>query len=405
MFGPPSGGAPAPDIFIIRCRETGNFTSFSYIKIYNAVTREIGTVKNCRRIKDGILVATLGHEQSEKILTIKTLLGLEVSVAAHPTLNHARGVIRHRELAMCTDDELLDAFQSQGVIAIYRFPRRGENGGSSLASLTFNTRKLPEYVHFLSERVPVSRYFSTPRRCGNCQRFGHLKASCTRELTCACGHPNHDDACPPPRCPNCLGPHRADDRECAKYQLELQVEKVRATEDISYYEARRKVQPPTPKGKSYSAVAGTALNNLSASSVSALVEALRPLLLEIVRQAIVECLQTLLAPRNPPPEGSQLSPVPSTDKAYSGHQSSAPILKEAMKEVLSGIFRPVPELTSSQPADTIGMTDLTQTDMDFAPSNSAQPGSWTNVIGKPSQTSRRSSSDRLSPEAKVKKKF
>lgn len=63
------------------------------------------------------------------------------------------------------------------------------------------------------------RYFSGPRQCRKCQRWGHLSYSCkSQDQTCAhCGGPHHGHDCPHPetkKCVNCKGGHDAFDPRC-----------------------------------------------------------------------------------------------------------------------------------------------------------------------------------------------
>lgn len=68
------------------------------------------------------------------------------------------------------------------------------------------------------------RYFSSPRQCRKCQKWGHLSYSCRARETCAhCGGPHTGTACPHPeskKCANCNEAHDAFDPRCPTRQTE-----------------------------------------------------------------------------------------------------------------------------------------------------------------------------------------
>lgn len=73
--------------------------------------------------------------------------------------------------------------------------------------------------------LSARRYFSGPRQCRQCQRWGHLSYSCRdREQTCAhCGGPHHGHDCPHPEsksCVNCKGSHDSFDPRCPTRRVE-----------------------------------------------------------------------------------------------------------------------------------------------------------------------------------------
>lgn len=80
-------------------------------------------------------------------------------------------------------------------------------------------------VRVQSLLLNACRYFSGPRQCRKCQRWGHLSYSC-REATqiCAhCGGPHHGRECPSPetkRCVNCSGLHDSFSPLCPSRRTE-----------------------------------------------------------------------------------------------------------------------------------------------------------------------------------------
>lgn len=93
------------------------------------------------------------------------------------------------------------------------------------------------------------RYFSSPRQCRRCQRWGHLSYSCkAREQTCAhCGGTHAGPECPHPenkKCANCGGNHDAYDPRCSTRQAEnLRAQSIQAGSSFYFSGADFSFQP------------------------------------------------------------------------------------------------------------------------------------------------------------------
>ena len=101
-----------------------------------------------------------------------------------------------------------------------------------LASLTFESRILPEYIYVGFEKVRVREDLPRPRQCQNCCKFGHPAEYCRSALCCPiCGTVGHDkESCKwdgdrsfKGRCPNCSEEgHTAFSKQCVLYRRELE---------------------------------------------------------------------------------------------------------------------------------------------------------------------------------------
>lgn len=281
------GGAEAPpEILVVRRNDGQAFHRMCPILINSELVQLIGAFKSCRRSKDGLIINTTGPEQAVKALQITSLSNCPVTVAAHPA-NYSRGVIRHPDLRHCDDQRVLEELQKQGVREFRRMYRKDSEGElipTATGVITFPTPHLPSHVKVGFLRMSVSPYYYSPRRCLNCQQFGHIRNNCKNSPICPCGLPETHDTCSTnPECPNCKGNHRADSKHCPSYLAETNIEKIRAEKGISYYEAKKLVARPATK--SYSSVTGT--TNLT-PTLHELITQLRPLLTEIVKQVIHE---------------------------------------------------------------------------------------------------------------------
>ena len=66
-------------------------------------------------------------------------------------------------------------------------------------------------------------------------------------LCILCGQKEHSPPCQSsPHCINCDGPHGSNSRDCPKFQMEREVQKIRATYKMSFPEAQRRYQAHHP---------------------------------------------------------------------------------------------------------------------------------------------------------------
>ena len=84
--------------------------------------------KTVKKTRNGnLLVEVDSWRQAENILKIKTFHTTKCRAYPHEKLNTSKGVIRSRELALATEDEITSALGKQGVTNIKRISiRKGE---------------------------------------------------------------------------------------------------------------------------------------------------------------------------------------------------------------------------------------------------------------------------------------
>ena len=89
----------------------------------------------------------------------------------------------------------------------------------------------------------VRPYVPNPQRCFRCQRFGHGSRSCRGRNTCAkCASTDHAaDLCENEiKCANCDGAHPAYSRGCPICKQEKEILSLRAKDNLSYPEAKKR---------------------------------------------------------------------------------------------------------------------------------------------------------------------
>lgn len=236
--------------FLVVKRSEGDFSKVNPFTIERNLYSLIGSTKTVNKIKDGLLIETVSAAQSRRLLEVKMLGDFPVTVVPHSNLNTSKGVIYCPDLLNCSLEEILDGLKEQGVIAVRRIKikRDGILIDSPNHIITFNSPVIPKRVKAAFYSLQVRLYIPPPMRCFKCQRFGHTSLRCNQEQVCVCGKPLHmGSTCEEPLiCVNCKGPHSARSRNCPIYKQEMAIQEIKAKENISYSEAKRKFTIPTP---------------------------------------------------------------------------------------------------------------------------------------------------------------
>ena len=113
--------------------------------------------------------------------------------------------------------------------------------------LTFSEPNLPDHVSMGYQKFTIRPYVPPPIRCFKCQRYGHVASECHGAIRCVrCGDHHSFDECPTkesPKCCHCQGNHSAAYGGCPEYKRAQKVVEIKTTQNISYSEAVKKVNP------------------------------------------------------------------------------------------------------------------------------------------------------------------
>ncbi|KAM7310720.1 hypothetical protein ISCGN_007628, partial [Ixodes scapularis] len=124
------------------------------------------------------------------------------------------------------------------------FRKDGRETPSRHVILTFEKHALPATIKAGYLNCRIRPYIPNPQQCFRCQRFGHSSRSCRGKETCAkCGGQDHvADICDAvARCSNCSGPHPAYSRTCPLWKQEKEILSLKAKENITYPEAKKRL--------------------------------------------------------------------------------------------------------------------------------------------------------------------
>jgi len=213
-------------IFLRAVDEDNSLSNLSPFKFSRALADLFDSCKVVARYRSGgILVESFHANQSEKLLELSQLAGVQITASPHRTLNCSRDVVRCRDLTLCTDEKILTELGPQGVTKTFNITVKDEQSQRKTNSfiLTFNSYQLPKHITVGYERIPVSLYIPNPYRCFSCQQFGHSEKNCRNGRVCACcGSSAHssDQCSGEAKCVNCQGSHPAYSRECPRWIAE-----------------------------------------------------------------------------------------------------------------------------------------------------------------------------------------
>lgn len=79
-------------------------------------------------------------------------------------------------------------------------------------------------------------------QCFQCYGYGHWKDKCEKSRKCiVCSEDVHGQCVKKKKCINCGEEHKANDKECEVYRKYEEMNKMKALEGMTQYEARRRV--------------------------------------------------------------------------------------------------------------------------------------------------------------------
>ena len=242
-----------PRFLVVKGSDPSNSLSkLSPFALNKAMVGILGTEPcNMKKLRDGnILVEVEKEYHSKVLLKIEKLcltmdISIPVSVTPHNGLNWKKGVIRCHDIKECSDDEILQGLEKEGVVKVdrIRVMREGQRISTGTFILTFQRQALPTTIRVGYVRVAVSQYIPNPIRCFKCQLFGHTKLNCKRKEVCPrCGSDDHIDSnecTKEAKCINCEGKHAANDKICPKWKEEKEIQKIKTERGVSYTEAKK----------------------------------------------------------------------------------------------------------------------------------------------------------------------
>ncbi|XP_048240223.1 uncharacterized protein LOC125373266 [Haliotis rufescens] len=157
-----------------------------------------------------------------------------------------------------SEEEIAAELQTQGVTAVKRFTKKKDDGTIMKLNtylFTFALSSIPKSLKAGYFNIGVEVYVPNPLRCFKCQQFGHGAKFCRNNTACSrCGGAHEGSECTNTiKCANCNGEHLASSKSCPRYERETKIQKIKHTNNISYFEAKTLVPAPNISTVKYSA--------------------------------------------------------------------------------------------------------------------------------------------------------
>ena len=224
--------------------------------------------KTVKKLQNGnLLIEVVQEKDANFLLKMKIFHDIKVKSFVHERLNTSRGVIRSRELSLCSIEEIKSELRDQGVIDARRITIKKEDRiiETNTFILNFNSPSIPKQLKIGYNIEKVEQYIPNPLRCLKCQRFGHHENQCRNQTVCGkCGerNPEHDsrNCVKNAQCANCGDNHPAYAKVCQKWKKEKEIMTVKHTRNIPYPDARKMVDGYI-RDKTYSQVAKITANS------------------------------------------------------------------------------------------------------------------------------------------------
>ena len=130
------------------------------------------------------------------MLKFDKLADHEVLIREYPFLNTIKGVVRSRALGNCTEEEIMEHLQDQGVVSCskLRHMRDGSMVPTDIYLFNFALMERPAFLKISKWHFEINHpYQGKPRQCLNYQHISHIPKYCRRTVPtcCRCGEEGH----------------------------------------------------------------------------------------------------------------------------------------------------------------------------------------------------------------------
>lgn len=238
-----------------------DLTKLNMFKVDKAIKDKVG---NCEKISEDYknkswTVEVKTKEQGTEIMKMRVLLSEPITVTPHQQYNQSQGVITCALLKGYSDKDISEGLSEHGVIdcrRIVRKPKSPNPEPTTTLILTFNSSSPPDKIVIRTGLVErVRPYIPLPRRCYNCQNYGHSGAKCRKEIpVCTrCGMDMEEGHTPnscqlPVNCVHCKENHEVSSKSCPRYILEKEILALKTKEHLTFAEARARIILSQPAG-------------------------------------------------------------------------------------------------------------------------------------------------------------
>ena len=264
--------------------EGANFNQISSIKV-TRVLRDILSIEDVRSkpTKEGDLKIIVEQNKVGMLTSLESFMSFRVITVDREVIsNHSGprdyiwGKIFSQNLFNCEDGEILEELQAENddIIEAKRIFRGKDKRRTRLIKVRFSSTQLPESVYCLKVKYNVIPFIPPVKKCYKCNMYNnHWTRDCRNTWVCELcnktdcpSKPDPDNnsesaSCPnPPHCKYCGPGHTTRDNNCPRYQKEREIVNISYEKNISFQNARSKVEDGD--------ISNTTASKLAASSNS-----------------------------------------------------------------------------------------------------------------------------------------
>ena len=217
----------------------------------NRLLRECPTKELGFRLKgpNEWLIEATSRNQSETIINIKEITGVQVKVSRHDTLNFIQGtvVLPHIQDEVIPEKKiLLESLQLRynnvHDIEVYKIKsRKNTETELNIMKIKFTGQSIPQKIKILGQNREVRPYIPKPLQCNLCCKYGHSHKKCTSKEVCAmCGSQEHKTNwnCDRKMYLNCGEQHHAKDKKCVFHIYNTELKLLMSRTGMSAKEAK-----------------------------------------------------------------------------------------------------------------------------------------------------------------------
>ena len=337
--------------------------------------------ENIKKLRNGSYLVDCKTPKASKLLLKndgRSWCDRPIKVSVHKGLNTSKGVLRCADLQGCPEQEIQKELESQGVLEVKRVhvTKDGQRVPTNTLFLTFAMASLPESVKVGYIKAKVSPFVPSPLRCFRCQKFGHTSTNCSAKEVCReCGKDKHEGECSEsPKCVNCEGEHSSTSKNCPKWKLEVEIQRIKTLDKCSFTEARKRASAYVPINQSYAKTVATPAVAERGTGSEKAIEKLSNAITVLVERVdkLEQLMSSFLAKQGtttmPPPSGASTPSPPQTQPGPSPRAPSKPTPSGSTKPSPHGTHKtsrpgtkkPSPPGTNKAPAAEAGRGRLTK---------------------------------------------
>ena len=127
-----------------------------------------------------LLIEVEKRKHADFLLKMTKFHNISVKTYPHKSLNVSKGVVRSKELSLCTIEEIKRKLKKQGVtkVKIISIKKEGKTIETNTYIMNFNTQKISEKIKVGYTMESLEQYIPNPLLCYKCQKYGYHEDNC-----------------------------------------------------------------------------------------------------------------------------------------------------------------------------------------------------------------------------------